>query len=910
MSQNKPKGSVAVIGGGIAGIQAALSLADAGYGVHVVERMATLGGMIPNLHRFYPLCACCKVNPKIAACQQNPNVNVLTDTQVTGISGELGRFTLNVEQGGVAKQLEAGAVVFAAGIEAFDPSQHDTYAYHRYPNVVTSVEYEQLQKPTGQGKGIVKRPSDGQSPQKIAWLQCVGSRDINRCDAPYCSSVCCMYALKEAVNSVDVDENVEPVIFYMDMRTHGKGFEAYLNDAKARGIRLVRSRIHTVDPEPGSDDLKLTYADEAGTLQEETFNMIVLSVGLKPAADAIALAEKMGLQLSPDRFLATPPFQPVGTSLPGVFTCGGMSGPLDIGQSITQANAVAAEIAAVLDPAALAPPVMYPQIVADPDAEPKILVAYHLCPGMDPGIGKRIEAFTSKLPKVASVAGMEGAFLDQLVQSIQSAGANRLVFASCTPLIHKALLEEALKRSGLNPALFELVDLRVLDIAADTQLNDRLRMGVARAALSTPTPVREVPVTKQALVVGGGLAGMESALAIAREGFPVTLVEKDAALGGHALHVRSTWQGYDVQAYLKDLLASVQKNSLITVLTGATVKESHGFEGQFLSTLEQGGKSLPLAHGVTVLATGGDPVPAVEYLYGQNDQVYLWNELSTKLLKDPKAIESASSGVFIQCVGSREPERPHCSNLCCAFAVRTAIDLKEKNPNMDIYILYREMRTFGEREELYRTARQKGVVFIRYDLEHKPAVTAADGRLTVTVFDPILGKDLALPAEFVSLQTAITAPNNTALPTLFRVGLDEDGFLAESPEKMKPSDTTIKGIFQAGLAHYPKDTLASIAQAKAAAGRALEVLKQETVQAAVLVAEVRPEKCAVCCTCVRTCPFHVPYIDHDRGAAYIDPALCQGCGMCVAECPGKAIVMPGVSDQMLNQAPSILMETN
>jgi heterodisulfide reductase subunit A len=902
-----------VMGGGIAGIHAALSLSGAGYGVHLVERKASLGGMIPDLHRIYPLCACCKMNPKIAACEQDQNINVMLETTVETISGGLGDFTVSLNTATGTKEVKAGAIVLAAGIETFDPEAFETYSYGNRPNVITSVEYEQLQKPLGPNQGTIKRPSDGKTPGKIAWLQCVGSRDINLCDAPYCSSVCCMYALKEAVNTKDFDEDIETTIFYMDMRTHGKGFEDYLNAAVERDVQLIRSRIHTVDAVAGSDDLAIMYADERGELKQETFDMVVLSVGLKPSDEAIDLARKTGIDLNEDEFIGTGHFRPVSTNKPGIFVCGGLSGPFDIGQSITQAAASVSEIAACLDPEPMSPPRAYPKPSKATGKKPKVFLAYHLCAGMSPELGAEIEKYAEKLPGVVSVSRVEGDMIAALVDGLKENGANRLVFVSCTPLTHKALLEDALKLAGLNPYVYETVDLRVLDPqSAATQLRDRLRMGVSRAAFITPPSIRQVPVVKSALVVGGGVAGLESSLAIAEAGFKVTLVEKDKKLGGHGRHVRTTWQGYGVQEYLKGLISSVKQNEKITLLTQTTVEENRGFAGKFVTTLDKKGKNKSVSHGAVVLAPGGDSIRPVEYLYGENKNVYLWSELSTKMIEDPSPFEKADTAVFIQCVGSREPDRTHCSNFCCSFAVRNAVDLKTKNPNMDIYIIYREMRTFGERESLYREARDKGIVFIRYDVNNKPIVESPGkgDRLKVTVFDPILERPLNLEADFISLQTAIVGTNNKELAGIFRVNLDQDGFLSESPEKLRPVDTSIKGVYMAGLAVYPKDTADSIVQAKAASGRAIEILSQDTVQVGGMVAEVMPEKCAVCCTCVRTCPFNVPVIDHEKGAAFIDPALCQGCGMCVAECPGKAIVMSTCSDEMLTEAPSLLLNVD
>ncbi|MFO7740507.1 MAG: FAD-dependent oxidoreductase [Desulfatiglandaceae bacterium] len=910
MGQDTPKGSIMVIGGGIAGIETALSAAQAGYGVYLVEHTPSLGGMIPKLHRIYPLCACCKLDPRVAACEQDPNINVMLNTRVLNVSGRIGEFTITLQREKSDETIKTGAVVIAAGIETFDPSKYDTYSYGRFPNVLTSVEYEHLQKPLGPEKGVVKRPSDGRIPKKIAWLQCVGSRDLNRCDAPYCSSVCCMHALKEAVNTKDFDEDIETTIFYMDMRTHGKGYEDYLNSAMERGVRLVRCRIHTIDRIQGTDDMEIVYADDTGGLRKEVFNMVILSVGLRPSSEAIKLAEKIGINLTEDDYISARPFKPVSTSTSGIFFCGGVGGPLDIGQTLTQSSAAVSEIIAVLAPAPFFTADSRPKISKAKHKKPRVLLAYFLCPGMDPQLGTEIEAHAKRIPGVIATLKLGGEIMAPLTESLRENGANRLVFASCTPEVHKRVIEDSLRWAGVNPYLYETVDLRVLGPETGMeQLRDRIRMGVARSALISPPDLKDVPVIKRALVVGGGVAGLESALALTQAGYPVTLVEKEKQIGGHGRHVRSTWQGYDVQEYLKALFSSVQADPSITVMTETVVKENKGFAGNFRTTVQQNGKNIDIAHGVTLLAPGGDPVRPSEYLYGRHKHAYLWSEISDKMIQDPSSIETAGTAVFIQCVGSREPERPHCSNVCCSFAVRTAVDLKTKNPAMNIYILYREMRTFGERENLYRDARDKGVVFIRYDLENKPVVETADApdKLRVTVHDPILGRTVRITADFVSLQTAIVGTNNQRLADIFSVDLDSNGFFAESPEKLKPMKTTREGIYLAGLAHYPKDTGESIAQAKGAAAQALEILCKDSVQVGGPVAEVNPEKCAVCCTCVRTCPFKVPYIDHDLGAAYIDPGLCQGCGMCVAECPGKAIVMNTCSDRMLVEVPSMLL---
>ncbi len=892
MSQKKPKGPVMVVGGGIAGIQAALSLSEAGYGVHLLEHTGALGGMVPRLHRIYPLCACCKVDPRIAACQDDPNINVMVHARITDFSGELGAFRVAVDTKGGKQELQVGAVVLAAGIETFDPSEHATYAYGNLPNVVTSVEWEQMQKPLGPGGGILKRPSDGKAPKRIAWLQCVGSRDINRCDAPYCSSVCCMYALKEAVNAKAVDDQIEATIFYMDMRTHGKGHEGYLDAAVNQGIRLIRSRVHTVEPAQEGDDLLIAYADEGGRLQKESFDMVVLSVGIRPSREGVAAARQMGVDLTDDLFVRTEPFRPVSTHVPGIFVCGGIAGPHDIHQSLIQATAAVSEIAAVLTPEAFSAPTEYPAPLTMENQEPKVLVAYHLCPGMPPDMGKEIETYALKIPGVALVARVEGDIHKALTDQLQTGRANRLIFASCTPLIHKSLVEKALRASGLHPYLYDLVDLRAIDPpTAAAQIRDRLRMGVTRGLLISPPTLKQIPVVQKALVVGAGVSGLESALAISRAGYPVVLVEKGKEIGGHARHVRTTWQGFDVQAHLKDLVAAVESDPNITLMTETRVTEHRGVTGSFVTALNQKGQRTEISHGVTVLACGGDPARPKEYLLGEHPGVCLWSDLEQRWMKDPASVETLRSVVFIQCVGSREPERPYCSKVCCTHTVKSAVQLKKMNPEMDVVVLYRDIRTYGQRETLYREARRQGVIFIRYDLEQKPAVMKSADAIAVTVRDPILGRDILIHADLLVLASAIVPGDNTGLAQMFKLSLNEDGFFMEAHAKLRPVEFATEGVFVAGMAHYPKPIEESMAQAKAAASRASVVLSREHITVEGAVSHVNEYYCLGCGLCVEVCPFGaISLVEAPGGGkvSRVQEALCKGCGACAVACPSGA----------------------
>ncbi|SFM76035.1 FAD-dependent oxidoreductase [Thermodesulforhabdus norvegica] len=906
--------NVVVIGGGVAGLNAALDLADQGFNVYVLEKGDSLGGLIPKLHRLYPICSCCKVTNRAIACQQHPNIKVMTCATVEDISGSAPSFKVSVKTLQGSQQIEAGAIILAPGLEPFDPSVYDTYAYSAFPNVITSVEFEWMQKPIGPNKGVVTRPSDGQVPKKVAWLQCVGSRDVNKCDAPYCSSVCCMYALKEAVHFKDAVPEADTAIFFMDMRTHGKGYEQYLNNAKEKGVRFVRTRIHSIERGPGSEDLVLEYVDENGDKKEEVFDLVVLSVGLRPSPGVKEVAEKLGVKLTEYGYIETAELDPCATGVPGVFACGAATGPRDVFQSVTEAQAAAARVAAYLGGSGDGASGVSLRDVSG--EEPRVGILFSVCPGRPAGFDALVDdlmKFGKELQGVASVERIDlvdSQAFAKVAEWLKASGVNRLIYASCNPIMHREMIEWAMKQAGLNPTLYDYVDMRIVgtDENHRTRLRDQIRAAVLHARLTEPLPVKAVPVEQSALVVGGGIAGMTAALALADQGIQVTLVEKKDRLGGHAHKVHGTWQGTDIQSYVADLTKRVQNNPRINVLLNANVDSARGFGGQFETTIVQNGNRLAVKHGAVIIATGAHSLRPREYCYGDHPEIYRWSDLAKKLIDDPDAFKSARCGVFIQCVGSREPERPYCSRLCCTFAVRTACDLKEKNPDLDLYVLYRDIRTFGEREKIYKEAREKGVLFVRFDVERKPVVKVEDGRIKVRVFDPILGRELLIEPDFISLQSAIYAEPIDRLAAMYKVSLNDEGFLRESPAKMRPVDAEMEGVFAAGLVLGPKGVEESVVEAWAAAGRALRFLRQGVVMTGGVVAEVNPDRCAVCLTCVRTCPFGIPYIESVQEAAYIDPSLCVGCGMCVSECPGKAIMYRKLSDDQIVEMTRALVQ--
>jgi heterodisulfide reductase subunit A-like polyferredoxin len=823
------------------------------------------------------------------------------------------------EQAPKRTDLNVGAVVLAPGFTAYDPTKYSAYHYANYPGVVTSLEFERILSASGPYAGHLIRPSDHKEPKKVAWLQCVGSRDLNHCDNSYCSSVCCMYAIKQAVIAKEHSKDpLDTAIFFMDMRTHGKDFEKYYWRAEQEhGVRFIRSRVHTIDQVAGSDDVSIRYLSEGGEVNEEQFDLVVLSTGLETSPQATRLAQRLGVKVAPEtRFADTSAFTPVSTDKDGVYVCGVFQNPKDIPQSVMEASAAAAVAGELLAPSR-GKELKLPQLPPERDVseeEPRIGVFVCNC-GIN--IGGVIDAptlaeYAATLPNVVfsdqNLFTCSADTQDKILAAIEEHKLNRVLVASCSPRTHQAMFQETIQQAGLNPYLFEMANIRDQDSWVHMTETEKalekaksLVRGVA-ARLERLEPLHKMafPVVKNALIIGGGVAGMEAARSIADMGFQAYLVEQGDRLGGNAWNLVVSAKGHNYRSYLEDLVKTVENHPQIEVLFNSGVTETSGFVGNFKSTLKTPAGARDIEHGVTVMATGGQAHKPEEYLYGQHDNVFLAFELDKAIVENDPRVAKAGSAVFIQCVGSREPERPYCSRLCCTHSVESALELKSLNPDMDVFILYRDMRTYGDKELLYKEAREKGVIFIRFDLEGKPVVEkTAEGGLQVTVKDPILGMPVVLRPDILTLASAVLPNPTEELGELFKVSRNAEGFFNEAHAKLRPVDFPSDGIFLAGLAHYPKPIDETIAQAKAAAGRAATFLGLDLVKIGGIVADVNPDKCAVCLTCVRTCPFNVPVIDYTIDAAVIDPAKCQGCGVCVSECPAKAISLKHYTDTQI-----------
>jgi len=817
------------------------------------------------------------------------------------------------------RALSVGAVVACPGFEAFDAGLLANYGYGDFPNVITSMEFERILSASGPYQGKLLRPSDGKAPRNIAWIQCVGSRDTHRVHNNYCSSVCCTYAIKEAVVAKEHSgSELGTTIFYIDIRTHGKGFERYYERAKdCHGVRFVKSEIHRIYRDP-SENLTLRYA-ENGAIREEVFDLVVLSVGMVQGSANREMAKRLGLELNEHGFCATGVFSPVSTSSPGIFTAGAFTGPKDIPETVMGASAAAAEASALLAPSrhSLALAKSYPRETVAAGGKPRIGVFICHC-----GINissvvniEEVKAYAQGLPNVVYVDdALFSCSQDnqrRIKDCITTHRLNRIVVAACTPRTHEPLFMETMREAGLNKYLFEMANIRDQcswvhqnqPEMATQKAKDLVRMSVAKAKLIEPLFQTRLDVNRSALVVGGGIAGMVNALSLASLGFGVHLVEMSAELGGNARRLHSTIEGMDVPEFVKALSERVLNEPLITLHTDSRISDVRGFVGNFTTIIENtsGGGAAEIEHGVAVIASGGEPYRTDEYLYGQSPRVFSLLELEGEMaLKNPLVL-GARNIVMVQCVGSRDAERPYCSRTCCSKSVKLALEIKKASPDTNIYVLYRDIRTYGFLEQYYLEAREAGVQFLQYDPEQKPTVelVTRDGeeRVRVTVTDLILNEELSVDADVLGLATAIVpSPGAMELAGMFKVPLNEDGFFMESHIKLRPVDFPSEGVFVCGLAHSPKPIGESMIQAGAAASRAAVILSRDSIEAGGTVSFIDRNRCRGCGLCVELCPYGAIDLVDTESIAAVNEALCKGCGVCASSCRSGAAGIKGFTD--------------
>jgi len=799
-------------------------------------------------------------------------------------------------------ELDVGSVLLTPGFDEFDASRKGEFGFGRYPNVVTSVQFERMLSAAGPFEGHVVRLTDGREAKRIAWIQCVGSRDA-ACGNEYCSSICCMATTKQAIVAMEHVEGLDATIYYMDIRAHGKDFDQYYERAKSNDnihyIKSIPSRIVQV---PDTRDLRVRFVGEDGQIRERQFDLVVLSVGMEPAASVRDITSRFGIELNEYGFCATDRLLPLETSRPGVFVAGAFQEPKDIPETVTQASGAASKAMELLAPArnTLVTKKVYPDEHDITDEEPRIGVFVCHC-GINIASVVDVERVTETVANEPDVVmathtmfTCSDTSLVNVKEMIREHRLNRIVVASCTPRTHEPLFRETLREAGLNQYLFELANIRDQcswvhssePEAATEKAIELVKMSIARARLLEPLEGTSLAVEQSALVIGGGLSGLTAAMSLAEQGFKVHLVEKTSALGGHLAEIYRTLEHDNISDFTADLIRRVESHSNVDLYMEAEISAVAGHIGKFQTTLSANGSKTEITSGVVIVATGAEQTETAEFRYGQSDDVMTQIELAKRLHENTFEAKGRNI-VMIQCVGSRNDEHPYCSRICCSVAVKNALAIKEQYPDATVLVLYRDVRTYGFREIYYQKAREAGVLFVRYDRDDPPAVSDENG-LVVMVNSPDFPEPIEIEADNVILSTGIEArPDNKRLSDMLKVPLNSDGFYVEVHMKLRPVDFATEGIFLCGLAHSPKFIDENISQARAAAARAATVLSKTHLDVSAQVSYVDQDKCISCMTCVTVCPYNAPFCNQD-GKAQIEAAKCMGCGICASECPAHA----------------------
>jgi heterodisulfide reductase subunit A2 len=1003
--KNQKIGAVMVVGGGVAGIQASLDLADSGFKVYLVDKGPSIGGVMAQLDKTFPTndCSMCILSPKLVATGRHPNITILTNADITGLNGEAGNFEVKIRRNsryiiedkcngcGICAQkcpieavdmfneglanrgavyveypqavplkykidrekcigcgtcyeickaraieydqketettLKVGSIILAPGFEPFDARLKSEYGYGRFQNVVTSIEFERILSASGPYGGLVIRPSDGEIPKRVAFIQCVGSRDY-QLGNNYCSAACCMYGMKEAVIAKEhTPIQMDASIFYMDMRSYGKEFDAYRNRAEEEyGIRFTRSRVAGVTEDPLTGNLFVHYVQDENPKTEE-FDMVVLAIGMQPPKDVKELAKNLGIKLNKYNFCETQTFSPMDTSKPGIFVCGAFSAPKDIPESVAQASGAAARAMGIIADAR-GTQVVAREYPAERDVskeEPRIGVFVCHCGINIGGVVNvpQVVDYAKTLPNVvyaeANVYTCSQDTQKLIREKIQQNKLNRVIVASCTPRTHEPLFKETVQEAGLNPYLFEMTNIRDQcswvhmhePKEATQKAKDLVRSIVAKAALLKPLKKPVINVTQVGLIIGGGVSGMTAALELAKQGFEVHLVEKEKDLGGHLRNIYYLLgEKDDPKERLNALVNEVMKNDKIHVYTGAEVADVYGFVGNYKSKIRQQNCDVKeIEHGIVIVATGAVEYRPTEYFYDKDPRVVTQHELEEDLAKGEF---NAKNVVMVQCIGARTKERPNCSRICCGQAIKNALKIKEVNPDTEVYVLFKDIRSYGFKEDYYRDAAMKGVIFVNYDDERKPELTKEGNKLRMAFWEPVLKQQLEIEPDLVVLSAAtIPNPENKHIAELLKVPLTKDGSFLEAHMKLRPVDFATDGIFLCGMAHSPKYIEESIAQACAAAARAATILSKKTLEMEGIIANVDEDLCSACRVCEYLCPYGaVEMKDKDgKPIAHVIEALCKGCGACGTACPTKAITMGHFTTQeILAQVKAALVE--
>jgi heterodisulfide reductase subunit A len=997
---------VLIIGGGMAGINAALDLANAGHHAHIIERSVNIGGNYVAVYKIFPMleCSACVMTPLTSFVGKHPNITIHALSEVEKIDGDVGDFTVTVRkkaryvnedtctgcqlciracpvevpneydfgfslrkaiymnfpqqipliatidrdscigcgtcsaacpQGCIdfndkdkVYDLNVGAVIVATGFQEYKPIDYGEYGYGIYPNVITSLELDRQTHPTGPTDSHIVRPSDGKEPEKVLFVNCVGSRDVRENISGYsnhCNRVCCSFGIKlaQAMRMHYPKEHCEILYTYMDIRTAGKALEEFYWDTEHGDydVKFIRGRVGEVGEDIDSHNLYVKIEDtETGEIMEiDDISLVVLNASFRAPEGNEELAKTLGIELDERGYVKSikANAKALETTRPGVFVAGCAHGPRDGTDTVNEGKGAAIAAHSLLP---VPKPTKAEEVPpADLGDEPRVGVFVCHCGGI---IGNEIDApslaeYAGKLPNVAYATDYIFMCSDPgqefITEAIKEHKLNRVVVGSCSPLQHEATFRSALEAAGLSGYYLvgpvglrehlALVNTKASREERQEKAQDMIRRGVAKAINNEEVPIATVEVTKRSMVVGGGVSGMTAALDIARKGFEVVLVEKTDKLGGRLNDLYRVFPDMEpAQDIVDDLKKRVEKEKKITVVLNSTVVERDGTYGNYDMTVKNlvSGEEEVYNVGSMVITIGTDTYEPKKGEYGWEDvsSVITTLELEKKL-KAGEIKKAPKNPIFIHCVGSRQTPgegNRYCSRVCCSAVISMQRELKEMFPDARIFSAFKEhIRPYADgMEEMWRENRQKGISYLRWVREKPVTVEKApdSDEAIVTIYDTLSQETFKIRSDMVVLAVGLEAPHDIN-PFVKAIGINrgQDGFPAEMHMKFRPVETTVPGVFL-GVT-YAKNIADSVNQARGAASEATIPLNLGSVDIELLAAEVDEELCVGCdlCSYSEICPYDaISMVEREPGVkkSVTDEMRCEGCGACTAICPTGA----------------------
>ncbi len=995
---------VLIVGSGFSGMSAALTLADRGVKVNLIDSKPAMGGFFPFLDNQFPTnsCGVCFLSPTPPAycpfieCTMRDNVNFIPNSELTGVTGVKGSFNVKIKiknnpvnndlcidcgkcesvcpvevgnelvdgietrkavfkfypknvkksyyldilncnkcnkcveicptdainldaDNSEDRELTVSDIILTPGFKAVKGNIKEEFGFGVNKNVLSSIQYERLISPSGPTLGKPERPSDKTVPKKIAFLQCVGSRDIRKQGNPFCSSVCCMFALKQAIFTKKQVPEAEIVFFYMDIRAFGKNYEEYFNEAKEKyGIKFIRCHVSTIK-EHGKENIITVTFYENGEFKEKDFDLAVLSLGFYQDGETENLLKIAKIESNEYNFAKISEFQPVSTNIDGIYAAGSFTAPRDIPEATMEGTAAAAK---VLEELTIEDSGSEPLVSVRNPEEPRVGFIICKC-GNILEHSLDLDKIIQNAKNVKDVVFTEitdslcnGETIDNFKKIIADNALNKVVVAGCSVRELQFIFDKFCKESGYSTLDFEFVNLREQCVFCSEENNSKMlteksvnltKAAIGKVLKNRNHKVATEEINKSVMVIGGGVAGLTSALNLANQGFKVFIVEKKEILGGRLVNAHYTIKGSDIKENLKVLIDEVNESKNIEILTSAEIVKSEGIVGSRKTTIKIGEDERIVEHGAVIIATGGKEVTPSSYEYNESDKIVTQVELEDKIFNG-EIDADVKEVVMIQCVESREKgAREYCSRVCCTHALKNAVKLKEANPDINITVLYRDIRAYGFYENYYREAREKGVIFIPYTVENKPVVKVDGSVVSVTFEDTIIKEKISKNIDMLVLSTGVDANPNGKLADIFGLPIDKNGFFEEANKKTGLTNFLQKDIFMAGLCHAPKHIEEAVVQSYAASGRASVFLSKNNMKAIEKISFVVERFCSCCGICVDICPFNARVLDLENKVAKVYDTVCEGCGACVMACPNGAAQQYGFEkEQILEYVDNLL----